>query len=154
MAAQNTKLYIQFFIDDDRFALPANDVIAVAPVVSLHKVPQAPDYVAGILNYRNQSVPVIDMTALLAGHSTRNRLSTRIVLIRIVAHDGQQRVIGLLAERVTEVMRIDETKFTDPGIRNSKTKYLGDVMTDQQGILQRLKVTEILPKAAQEMLFN
>ena len=154
MAGQNKKLYIQFYIDDNRFALPANDVIAVAPLVSLHQVPQAPEYVAGILNYHGMSVPVVDMTALLAEQKTKQRLSTRIVLIKIEAQEQQQRVIGLLAEKVTEVMRIDEGKFRDSGVKNSNAKYLGDVLTDERGILQRLKVSELLPEAAQDMLFG
>ncbi|MGD8558534.1 MAG: chemotaxis protein CheW [Gammaproteobacteria bacterium] len=153
-AERKSKLYIQFYIDDNRFALPAGDVIAVSPVVSLHDVPHAPEYVAGIFNYRGTPVPVIDMTALMAKHKTHNRLSTRIVLIQITTTKNQQRTIGLLAEKVTEVMRIDESQFHDPGLKNKKTKYLGDVMTDSRGILQRLKITEILPKSAQDMLFN
>ncbi len=60
----------------------------------------------------------------------------------------------MLAEKVTEVMRIDESEFHDPGLKNKKTRYLGDVMTDSRGILQRLKVNEILPQSAQEMLFS
>lgn len=154
MAGKDKKLYIQFYVNDNRFALPANDVIAVAPLVTLHQIPRAPDYVAGILNYHGLSVPVVDMTALMAEQKTRQRLSTRIVLIKLGMQDLPQRIIGLLAEKVTEVMRIDEEKFKDSGVKNTNAKYLGDVLTDERGILQRLNVSEILPRKVQDVLFG
>ncbi|WP_455365173.1 chemotaxis protein CheW [Kaarinaea lacus] len=51
MKKQELKLYMQFYVDDNRYVLPAHDIIAVVPLVSLHEVPQGPEYVVGILNY-------------------------------------------------------------------------------------------------------
>ena len=62
-------------------------------------------------------------------------------------------MIGLLAEKLTEVTRVDESEFKASGVQNDNARYLGDVLTDDKGILQRLKVSEMLPKAAQKILF-
>ena len=136
------------------FSITAQDIIAIVPLVSLHEVPQAPEYVAGILSYHGESVPVIDIRALMAGVRSDNRLSTRIAIVRFTVSKGKQRLIGLLAERLTEVMRIDESMFKPSGVTNEKARYLGDVVTDNRGILQRLNVAELLPKASQKMLFS
>lgn len=150
---RNTKLYLQLFVGNNRFALSAKDVIAIVPVVSLHEVPKSPDYILGILNYHGDSVPVIDVRALLAGTKSDNRLSTRIVVIKFNADKKNFRLIGLLAEKLTEVTRVDESEFKASGVENENARYLGDVVTDERGILQRLKVSEILPDAAQKMLY-
>ena len=154
MEKQKLKLYMRFYVDDNRFVFPAQDIIAIVPLVSLHEVPQAPEYVAGILSYHGESVPVIDIRALMAGVRSDNRLSTRIAIVRFTVSKGKQRLIGLLAERLTEVMRIDESMFKPSGVTNEKARYLGDVVTDNRGILQRLNVAELLPKASQKMLFS
>ena len=138
---QGAKLYLQLFVGNSRFALSAKDVIAIVPVVSLHKVPKSPDYIVGILNYHGDSVPVIDVQELLAGKKSNNRLK------------NDRRLIGLLAEKLTEVTRVDESEFKASGVQNDNARYLGDVLTDDKGILQRLKVSEMLPKAAQKILF-
>ncbi|MCI0508249.1 MAG: chemotaxis protein CheW [Gammaproteobacteria bacterium] len=148
------KLYMQFYVNSNRYVLPARDIVAIVPVVSLHEVPQAPVYVVGILNYHGESVPVIDIRALMTGKRSDNHLSTRIAIVRFDGINAAQRLIGVLAEKLTEVMRIDESQFKPSGVTNDNARYLGDVVTDNRGILQRLKVSELLPKAAQKMLFG
>ncbi|WP_455376661.1 chemotaxis protein CheW [Kaarinaea lacus] len=150
----NRKLYIQFVVGNNRFVLPASDVIGIVPLATLHDVPRAPEYVAGILNYHGLSVPVIDMTRLMAGTNTELRLSARIVLLKVKLPDNSENIVGLLAEKVTEVMRLFESEFKKSGVQNNDTKYLGDVITDEYGILQRLNVSELLPKTAKKMLFE
>jgi len=145
---------MQFYVDSNRFVLPAKDVIAIVPMVSLHEVPKAPEYVVGILNYHGESVPVIDVRALMTGDITDQRLSTRIAIIKFSLAKHDQRLIGLLSEKLTEVMRIDESQFQPSGVTNASTRYLGDVITDNKGILQRLKVSELIPETAQELLFG
>lgn len=154
MKKQKLKLYMRFYVDNNRFVFPAQDIIAIVPLVSLHEVPQAPEYVAGILSYHGESVPVIDIRALMTGVRSDNRLSTRIAIVRFTVSKGKRRLIGLLAERLTEVMRIDESMFKPSGVTNAKARYLGDVVTDNRGILQRLNVAELIPKASQKMLFS
>jgi chemotaxis-related protein WspB len=150
---QARKLYLQLFVDSNRYALSAKDVVAIVPLVSMHDVPKAPEYIVGILNYHGNSVPVIDIRALLAGKKSENRLSTRIVIIKFEDENNGQRLIGVLAEKLTEVTRVEESEFMASGVQNDNAKFLGDVATDEQGILQRLQVSEILPKQAQQMLF-
>ncbi len=151
---QSVKLYLQMYVNNNRFALPAKDVIAIVPVVAMHEIPKAPDYLPGILNYHGNSVPVVDVRALLTGTKSNNRLSTRIIIIRFETENESERMIGLLAERLTEVMRVDESNFKNSGVENNEAKYLGDVLTDESGILQRLKISELLPETAKKMLLS
>lgn len=148
------KLYIQFVVDDNRFVLSASDVVGIVPLAALHDVPHAPDYVAGILNYHGASVPVIDMTKLMKGVDTVYRLSARIVLFNVNFIDNESSIVGLLAEKVTEVMRLPESEFKKSGVKNRDAKYLGEVITDNYGMLQRLNINELLPKTAKKMLFS
>lgn len=148
------KLYIQFVVNDNRFVLSASDVVGIVPLAGLHDVPQAPEYVAGILNYHGNSVPVIDLTRLMAGVNTEYRLSARIVLLKVDLPGEKSSMLGLMAEKVTEVMRLYENEFKDSGVKNNNARYLGEVITDSYGILQRLNVNELLPKTARKMLFD
>ena len=148
------KLYIQFVVDNSRFVLSAKDVAGIVPLASLHDVPRAPEYVAGILNYHGVSVPVIDLTQLMSGKKTEYRLSARIVLLKPGAVDKASFMVGLLAEKVTEVMRLQDSDFKKSGVKNPEAKYLGDVVTDSFGILQRLNISQLLPKTARKMLLD
>jgi len=151
---ENRKLYIQFVVGENRFVLPAENVVGIVPLANLHEVPRAPDYVSGILNYHGESVPVIDMSKLMSDSETAYRLSARIVLLQTSVEGNDQKILGLLAEKVTEVIRLFDKDFKKSGVKNTKAKYLGDVITDNYGMLQRLNVSELLPSSAKKMLFE
>src|SRR4051812_13861061 len=86
-------------IGEDRYALPANRMIEVVPLVSLKKVPQALPGVAGIFNYHGQPVPVIDLSELTIGTPSEPRVSTRIILVNYPDAAGQKQILGLMAEQ-------------------------------------------------------
>lgn len=147
-------LYIQFSVNKNRYAISAEHVVAVVPLVALHTLPKVPDYVSGLMNYHGESIPVVDVTCLMEGRTTKKNLSTRIVLVSIHGKENQKRIIGLMAERLTEFMRIDESRFRSSGVKHQDTNFLGDVVTDSHGLLQRLSIDQILPVETQELLFT
>lgn len=85
----------------DRFALPARRVVEVLPDVVLQPASGLGPGCAGLLAYRGEAVPVLDLGRRLAGRPCRRRLSTRLVLVR----DGAEALWGLRAEGVTGTLR-------------------------------------------------
>ena len=139
---------------DDRYALDANEVVEVAPMVELRTVPHAPAYVAGLLNYRGAMAPVIDLCSLTQDHGCRSRLSTRIILMSYAASTGSPQILGLLAERVTGTVRVEESDLTASNIHVNDAPYLGDVFQSDDGeTVQCLHVERLLPESLRRSLF-
>src|SRR5690606_32186615 len=67
-------LFLLFELDGDRYALPARDVVEVLPLVALKQIPDAPPGVAGVMDYRGHAVPVLDLSALVAGRPAARRV--------------------------------------------------------------------------------
>ena len=57
-------LFLLFELGQDRYALDVRQVAEVLPLVEFKRIPQAPPFVAGLLNYRGDPVPVIDLSQL------------------------------------------------------------------------------------------
>src|SRR5262245_1715017 len=110
-------LFLVFHIGNDRYALEARRVVEVVPLLGLKKVPQAPAAFAGIFNYRGRPVPAIDLCQLTLGQPALERLSTRIVVVHYTDSAGEQRLLGLVAERTTDTLRLDPRDFVDAGVR-------------------------------------
>ncbi|MBV8580714.1 MAG: chemotaxis protein CheW [Candidatus Eremiobacteraeota bacterium] len=146
-------LYLLLALDADRYALNAGAIVEVVPLVALKAIPQAPHGVAGILNYRGTPVPVLDLCALALGRPARSRLTTRIVLVDYTDRRGAAHVLGLIAERVEGTLRCEPDAFRAYGIDNAGTPYLGPVVEDAQGLIQRVEIAHLLPDAVQRMLF-
>src|SRR5262249_51413941 len=126
-------LFLLFQLGHDRYALEANRVVEVVPLLELKRVPQAPTGVAGIFNYRGQPVPAIDLSELTLGRPARECLSTRIIIVRHSTADGREHLLGLVAEHATEMLRKEPAAFVDPGVHVDSAPYLGPVLMDSKG---------------------
>jgi chemotaxis-related protein WspB len=147
-------LYLLFELDGDRYAIDANNVAEVLPFIEITRVPQAPPEIVGVCDRRGTPVPVVDLSQLLVGRPAMHRLSTRILIVQYVDARGDSQRLGLVAEKATEIMRRDHDSFQASGIRNSGAPYLGDVVGDVQGLVQRIDVNTILSDSARDMLFG
>lgn len=153
-AAAKGVLYLQFRIGQQRFALDVREVIEVLPRRPLKPIPQAPAWVAGILAHRGELVPVIDLSALCFATPAAARSSTRLVLVR---YDGDPLrpglQLGLVLEQATDTLRCQPEEFQPYGLDNAEAPYLGPVRQDAAGLLQRIRVHDLLPEAVRPLLF-
>ncbi len=132
-----------FYVGKDLYAIESSRVVEVIPRVALRKVHHVPEYVAGLFNYRSKIVPVIDLCHLIRGTSSRFCLSTRIIMVSYPHQDYGQQYLGLVAERITETLNKPETAFVDSGIRVKEAPYLGGILMDEKGIIQRIHLEQL-----------
>src|SRR5947209_19227584 len=109
-------LFLLFQLGKNRYALEASRVVEVVPMLALNQLPQAPKGVAGIFNYRGRPVPAVDLCELATGSPARERLSTRIVIVKHGSGNDPGRMLGLIAEKATEMLRTNPQDFVDPGV--------------------------------------
>jgi chemotaxis-related protein WspB len=151
--AHKDMLFLLFQLDKDRYALPAMEVAEVLPLVELKRIPNAPAWVAGAFSHHGAPVPVIDLSMLALGRAAQRRLSTRTVLVHYPHSGAQSRLLGLIAEKATETLQCDPATFAACGIDTDNARYLGPVLADPRGLIQRIKITDLLPEPVQALLF-
>jgi chemotaxis-related protein WspB len=147
-------LFLLFQMGDDRYALDVLQVAEVLPLVRVKVIPQAPAWVAGIIDYHGAPVPLIDLCQLALGCPARRRFGTRIILVNYRDHEGTPHLLGLLAERATEIMRRDPTDFVVSGVGNDPAPYLGSLAVDVRGMVQWITVDKLLPPSVSDHLFK
>jgi hypothetical protein len=74
-------LMVLFQLGAERYAVDSHCVVEIVPMVDFKPVPHAPDYVAGLFNYRETVVPVIDLCHLTQKRPCLKHLSSRIILV-------------------------------------------------------------------------
>lgn len=147
-------LFLLFQLGDDRYALEASRVVEVVPMLDLKRLPGAPQGVAGIFNYRGQPVPAVDLSHLTLGQPAKERLSTRILIVKCQFDDGAERLLGLVAEHATEMLRKEPVDFVDAGIRVGAAPYLGPVLMDPKGVIQWVDERRLLSEPVRQLLFS
>lgn len=146
-------LLLLFQVTEHRYALAAERVVEVVPRVELRPIPHAPDYLAGLFSYRGRAVPVVDLSRLLGSDSCLDRLDTRIILAKEPGASGG-RLIGLIAEHVSEVAAVRDDQVVLPGMSLDRAPYLGAVVRTEAGLVQVLTVEKVLPESIRDAIFG
>ncbi|WP_331692215.1 chemotaxis protein CheW [Pandoraea sputorum] len=147
-------LFLRFAIATDHYVIEAGHVAEVLPWLALKRLPAAPAWVAGAFSYRGESVPVIDLTRLATGRDAPARRSTRLVLVHYPAPGPNARRLGVLVERATDTLRADPAAFQTSGVDLPEGRYLGPVLDTDDGLVQWVRVDQLLTAEARAMLFD
>jgi chemotaxis-related protein WspB len=146
-------LLVLFQMGGERYALGSRHVVEIVPLVRFRELPHAPEYVCGLFEYRGLVTPVVDLSSLAGKGASQRLLSTRIILVHYLDSRDRMCVLGLLAERVTDTIEVEESKLKPPGIRIEDAPYLRRVVTDSTGMIQCIELEELLPTPVRDILF-
>ena len=140
-------LFLLFQIGSDPYALSAQEVIEVLPLMALRHLPHAPRGVVGLLNYRGEPVPVLDLSLLALDQPAAHRVSTRILIIRWKLPESGATpapgLLGLLVEHATETISKDPADFRSTRLISPDAPYLGPVAPDAHGFIQRIELGQL-----------
>jgi len=145
-------LFVLFHLGSERYALEANRVVEVVPLLELKRFPQSPPGVAGMFIYRGRPVPALDLCALTLGRPATEHLSTRIIIVNYSDRPEQEQLVGLIAERATETIRREPKDFSEPRVKLSTATFLGPVLTDDKGVVQLISTQKLLQENLRGLL--
>jgi chemotaxis-related protein WspB len=145
---------------DQSYALEAQTVVEVLPMVPARPIPHLPDYVIGMVAYRGRLIPVVDLVRRLTGVFAKRRLSTRMIVVEFVPENaagaatqaGKVRM-GLLAENMVSMGRAEDTVTVFSGMHLENAPYLGRIIRLDGRTVHVLNVGNLLPKELAAGLF-
>lgn len=146
-------LFLLFQIANERYAVEAGRVVEVMPLVNLRRLPQSVNGLAGLFNYRGHPVPAVDLSQLVVGRPCAAHLSTRIVVVEYPESGGRKRLLGLIAERATEMLRTEPENFVETGLNGRIAPALGPIFMDSRGPVQWLRERRLLPENVEAVVF-
>ena len=98
--------FVTLGIEREVFAVPVEAVVEILDLRPMFRLPEAPPYLAGLIDVRGRSVPVIDLRLKLGLPAISANENTRILVLEIeIASRGL--ALGLVADCVFEVMALD-----------------------------------------------
>jgi purine-binding chemotaxis protein CheW len=100
---------VGFRIGRETFGVPISLVREIVRVPEITSVPNAPDYIEGVINLRGRIIPVVDLRKRF-----REKVAARDKKSRIVVAEVEGRLIGLLVNSASEVLRILPSEIEAP----------------------------------------
>lgn len=130
-----------FYVGQALCGMDILNVQEINKLMEMTKVPQAPDYVTGILNLRGQIVTVIDLGKKLGLASTEFSESTRNIIV-----NSDKEYIGLLVSRISDVVEAKWDKVEEPpaNIGGVQGVFFKGVFKTKNSLIGILDVNKVL----------
>jgi purine-binding chemotaxis protein CheW len=102
--------YLSFKLGDEEFAAHASKVLNILELSKITAVPQAPEYMKGVINLRGTVLPVIDTRMKFGMSPTEHTNNTCIIVMDIVV-DNESVKLGTLVDAVQAVLEIEPSQI-------------------------------------------
>ena len=132
---------ISFAIGDDQYGV---DIMAVREIKGWSEItplPRQPDYVRGVLNLRGVIVPIVDLRCRFGQGLTEAGPTHIIIIVQI-----ETNVIGLLADRVLDIVSFDETQIqpVPRTARSASYDFISGLVTVEKIMIALINLNNLL----------
>lgn len=138
---ENILQLVSFTIGKEEFAVDILMVQEIIRVIQCTKVPNAPQYVDGVINLRGKVIPVVNLRYKLGMQRIDSDKNTRIIVIEM-----NNITVGFLVDAVKEVLRIPSS-ITEPPpsmISGISAEYILSVGKLKDRLLILLNLAKVL----------
>lgn len=94
---------VVFQLHDNEYGFDVATVAEVVRMVALTMLPDAPDWLAGVVNLRGHVIPVMDLRRWLHLPAAAPEINTPILIVRV---EGQH--FGVIADELVEVIDLPD----------------------------------------------
>src|SRR5262245_24667167 len=132
VAEDNRLELLEFRLATERYAIESRFVQEVHPLRHLTPLPGTPAFVPGIVNVRGQILPVYDLKKLF--DLPEQGLTDLHRVLHVRGHDME---LGLLADMIVSVRRIEEVRLQPslPTLTGIRAEYLKGITNDRVVVL-------------------
>jgi len=97
--------FVTLGIGQEVFGVPVSAVLEILDMRPMFRLPEAPPYLAGLIDVRGRGVPAIDLRVKLGLPPIPATENTRILVLEVAVGERQV-ILGLIADRVIEVISL------------------------------------------------
>lgn len=116
--------YLIFTIDKEKYGIEIKYVIEIIGIQNITRIPELDDYIKGIINLRGKIIPVIDVRLRFKKPAMEYDDRTCIIVV-----DVGELTVGLIVDRVSEVVNISEDQVALPPATsmNTRNRYINGI---------------------------
>lgn len=100
---------VGFRIGNETFGVCISHVREIVRVPEITAVPNAPDYVEGVINLRGKIIPVMDLRKRFGEREIQPDKKNRILVVEI-----DSKLVGLIVKSASEVIKIPPSEIETP----------------------------------------
>ena len=139
-----------FCLNDEYYAANIDDVERILRFKNATPMPDAPDFVEGVIKYEDVVLPVINIKKKFKLKDIKNTEEPKVISMKI----GDNK-LGIIVDSVCEVSNIARNKYEEtPDItKNSTNNYIKGLIKLEDKIIILINIDNILSKQEEELIY-
>jgi purine-binding chemotaxis protein CheW len=115
---------VGFRIGDETYGVRISAVREIVRVPAITAVPNAPDYIEGVINLRGKIIPVMDLRKRFGIKNVEPNKKNRILVVEL-----ENKVLGLIVNSASEVLKIppSDIEMPDTMFQEGEVSYVTGV---------------------------
>jgi purine-binding chemotaxis protein CheW len=101
---------VAFMVGSEEFCLDISKVREIKEMMPITRVPNAPDFVEGVINLRGQITTVVNLKKLLGYYEEDADLSKKKIIIAEVKDE----IVGIIVDSVSDVITLTDEQIEQP----------------------------------------
>ncbi len=146
------KQYVVFKLGKEEYGIDIMNVKEIGPYKESVKVPNTPDFIEGIINYRGDVIPIINLIKRFNLEDRGVTDDTRIIVINL-----NEKQVGFVVDEASQTLRLDD-KDIDPApdiISSIDRRYINGVgKLDDERLLILIDLEMVLSEEEKEEIEN
>lgn len=98
--------FLTFVLGNEEYGIEILRVREIFGLMDITTVPQAPDYMKGVINLRGEVIPVIDLRLKFSMPEEEHTQETCVIVVEVRAYCNTPQRIGIIVDSVSEVLDI------------------------------------------------
>ena len=134
---------VGFRIGRETFGVPISLVHEIVRVPEITPVPEAPEYVEGVINLRGKIIAVVDLRRRFGEAEIKAHKKNRILVVEVTG-----KLVGLMVDAASEVLKIPPSEVDLPPnvFEEGELNYVTGVGKLQGRLIILIDLTKILQK--------
>ncbi len=151
---QAKKSYLSFLLYKEIFAIDVINVLEVLEKQTITFVPDTPEYIVGVVNFRGEILPVIE-SRLKFNMPVRQEAKYVIVVLDLILN-GKKQLIGAIVDSVVDVIEISDNEIQDvPEMgSNYQAEYIKGMLKTKNSFTMILNIHKVFSKHESESISN
>ncbi len=131
--------FVIFNIGEEIFGIEVYKVVEIISPQKVYSIPELPDFLAGVINVREEVIPLLDLRKRFGVKSSDSEAP-----IIIVKYDSEK--IALLVGEIKEIVSLSNKEITSPPMifKGLKRKYLAGIGKKDDRIIILLNIDDLL----------
>lgn len=143
---RSSHTFIVFNLYEGKYGLPLENVVEIVRMVAVTKIPKSPAWLSGVINFRGDIVPIVELRSRLDLPTKLPELNMQIILVQ-----EKKQIIGLIVDRTESVVSFSKEDIKPAEEHSKKTRFITDIASHDGQLVLILDLPRLV--AGTEKLF-